>query len=402
MRLAKHLISLILLISIISCAGSKAKKYLREGSTVQKNYKTTIPFKMKNGLIIMNVEIKNKTYNFILDTGASNILSKELAETLNTKTIDSESVYDIYGKAKNLEYTRIDKIGIGNIDFVETIAAIADYNSVPLWSCMKIDGIIGSNLMQHAIWDFDFVNNVITITDNESKLNLPSDIIENKLFIGFAGIPSVATKINGKKVWNNTVDFGYNGGINIPFGEFEKQKENGKIREYVQVNSKGVTGIYGENNDIKKSYLSRIETINFGGAILKNKIVTSEESLNKLFGLDFFKDYRVILNWNSKKIKLISKKSTTDLGYSSFGFSYSFKNNGLNISKIYAKTKASDYLKIGDKILSINEKDYSYISEEGYCAIVDTGVFGKTQKFEIKVLRNNEELTFKIEKEKLL
>lgn len=314
MKKIKITISLIiLLLTVSSCAVSKAEKYLKEGKTVQQNFKETIPFEIKKGFIILKVKIDNKSYNFLLDTGASNVISKELATELNVKVIGSENIGDIYGLEKKTDYTRIDNIQIGNLDFSETIAAITDFNSVPTWASLNIDGFIGSNLMQHAIWDFDFRKKQITITDNEEKLNLPDKIIENKLFIGYAGIPSITVKINGKKVWNFVVDFGFNEGINIPFSEFEEQKENGKISDYKKSKTLGVTGMYGKQSEIRESYIGTINEIEFGNSILKKEKVYSEQYLEHLFGLGFFRDYRVIINWNTKKIKMIKNTENTSL-----------------------------------------------------------------------------------------
>lgn len=122
-----------------------------------------------------------------------------------------------------------------------------------MWSSLNIDGFIGSNLMQHAIWDIDFTKKQITITDNELNLNLPKKIIENKLFIRIAGAPSIACKINEKKVWNFAVDFGYNGGIVIPFTEFEKQIEDGQISDFNKFKTYATVGVYG-GQDVKKEF----------------------------------------------------------------------------------------------------------------------------------------------------
>ena len=164
--------------------------------------------------------------------------------------------------------------------------------------------------MQHAIWDIDFDKKQITITDNESKLSLPENIIENKLFIGYAGIPSIACKINGEKVWNFDVDFGYNGGIVIPFTEFEKQIENSQISDFKKFKTYATVGIYGGQDVKRESYKGIIDELEFGNTILKDQKVYSEQYLGRRFGLDFFKNYRVILNWNSKKIKLIENTNS--------------------------------------------------------------------------------------------
>jgi len=303
---------LIILLVISSCALNKAVKHLKKGETDQESFKVTFPFKMKNGLIIVPVEIKKKNYNFILDTGSPTLVSKELAKNLNLKVIDSVKAADVYNNKQQNKYAKLETTKIGTIDFVGTTVLINDFNAESIWSSLNVDGFIGSNLMQHAIWDIDFNKKQITITDNESKLNLPEEIIENKLFIGVAGIPSIACKINEKKVWKFTVDLGYNGGIVVPFSEFKKQTENGEISEFKKSNTKGVIGIYGKQDNTRVSYTGIINKIEFGNSILKNEKVYSEQYLSHRFGLDFFRNYRVILNWNSKKIKLIENKENTN------------------------------------------------------------------------------------------
>jgi len=228
------------------------------------------------------------------------------------KAIDSVDAYDVYNKGQKNKYTRVENIKIGKTDFVGTAALINDFNATPIWASLNVDGFIGSNLMQHAIWDIDFKQKQITITDNESNLDLPDDLIENKMFIGVAGLPSIACKINGERIWNFPVDLGYNGGIVMPFSEFEKQIENGKISDFKKSDTQGIIGVYGKQNSSRESYTGIIEEIEFGNSTLKNEKVYSEQYLSKIFGLDFFKNYRVILNWNSKKVKLIENKENTN------------------------------------------------------------------------------------------
>ena len=305
MKIPKAFIYFLVFILVNSCSVNKAAKYFREGKTKQENFKVTFPFEIKKGWIIVPVEIKGKNHNFILDTGAPTLVSKEFAKSLNLTVIDSVKARDVFNEAQKNQYIRIESIGIGNLDFIGITALINDFNATPIWSSLNVDGFIGANLMQHAIWDIDFKKKQITITDDESKLNLPEKIIENKLFIGVAGVPAIASKINGKKVWNFTIDLGFNGEIVIPFSEFEKQVENGEISDFKKSDTQGVIGIYGKQKTTRSSYTGVINQIEFGNTTLKNEKVYSEQYLDQLFGLDFFRNYRVILNWNSKKIKLI-------------------------------------------------------------------------------------------------
>ncbi|MGY0407733.1 MAG: aspartyl protease family protein [Polaribacter sp.] len=81
------------LILFYGCATSKSYKYLLLGNTIEKNFKSSFPFEYKSGFIVIKVGIDNKVFNFILDTGSSNVISKELATKLNVKPIDSENIY---------------------------------------------------------------------------------------------------------------------------------------------------------------------------------------------------------------------------------------------------------------------------------------------------------------------
>ena len=167
MKLNQLFYSIItLLVLLTSCAGSKIDKVLEQGNVLQENFKTTIPFTYVSGWIVLEVEIQGKAHNFILDTGSSNLITKEFAEELNSRVLGAEKIEDINDTANSTEYTRLSNIKIGNVDFQNTIAGIVDLNKITEIGCMKIDGFIGSNLMRKAVWDFDFQNQLITIVND--------------------------------------------------------------------------------------------------------------------------------------------------------------------------------------------------------------------------------------------
>ena len=197
MKLTKLFYSIIALVLLSSCAGSKIDSVLKQGNVLQENFKTTIPFNYVNGWIILEVKIQDNTHNFILDTGSSNLITKEFSKELNSKILGAEEIKDVNHTKNSTEYTNINNIKIGGIDFQNTIAGIVDLNKITEIACVKIDGFIGSNLMRKAVWDFDFQNQLITITNDETNLNIPSETIDSKLYIGTAGIPAITVKING-------------------------------------------------------------------------------------------------------------------------------------------------------------------------------------------------------------
>jgi hypothetical protein len=402
MKHIKLLFALIVLTLLTNCASSKINKTLKQGSIVQEDFKTTIPFEYRKGLIILKVTIENEKYDFILDTGASNVLSKELAEKLNVKSLGSENITDVHKTSQLLNYTKIDEIEIEGINFKNTIAAISDFNSGEL-ACLNADGFIGSNLMRFAVWDFDFNNQIITITDNEQKLNIPEDVIESKMFIGTAASqPSIISYINGDKALNNMIDLGNNSTSHLSYLDFLKQKESEKITKYISGSGYSGIGMYGKGKK-KNEFSAKVDEIKIGDHIIKNKVMRVKDGKTNL-GILFFKNYRLILNWEERNVKMVLQEGTsnnTELNH--FGFNPNFNENKVVVDFIYNDTEASKVLQFGDQILQINNIDFTNITDNNKCDYFNDGIIPKgTNEITIKILRNEEKLEFQLKKVKLL
>ena len=403
MRVKKIFYSLITLILLLSsCAGSNIDKILKQGTVLQKDYNTTIPFTYDsiNDWIVLEVEIKGKTYNFILDTGSSNIITKELAAELDVKVLGAEEIKDTNATANTTQFTRINSIKIGGIDFQNTIAGIVDLNKITAVSCSKIDGLIGSNLMRTAIWDFDFQNQLITITSDEDKLDIPTETIDTRLYIGTAGVPAVTLEINGEKVLNHTVDFG-NGGNNIlRIDRFQEQLDANLISKYVKGNKKSF-GAFGYTEN-QPYYYTIIDEFKIGNHTVNNLITVVDDGYSNKLGLAFFKNYRIILNWKKKRMRMIEVTKAGNSSFETYGFSILYEGEDAYINGIVEGSSASQSLIQGDKILSINDTSYVNNTNEQRCANLASDFENETGPLSLMILRDGKELTFKLLKTKLL
>lgn len=400
MKLTKLFIVIIILTLFSSCAGSKIDGILKQGNVLQEDFKTTIPFTYVNGWIVIEAKIQNSSYNFLIDTGSSNILTKELAAKLDLKLLGTEKISDINSKKYDADYTVIENIKIGDIDFNGTIAAITDLNEITEISCIKIDGIIGSNLMRKAVWDFDFKNQLITFTNNENKLNFPSDYIESKMFIGTAGIPSVIVNINGQRTLNNKVDFGNAGDNILRIDYFKNQIDNGLIKKVAKANGKSF-GAFGrsKNNDL---YHVIIDEMELGKHTVNNIFANVKQGSGGNLGLEFFKNYRVMLNWHTKKLKMVQVSEPDKDEYLTYGFNILNEGNSIIVNYITESSSASKYLEQGDVILRINNTDYSDISEDDYCNILyGKFIYNNTEPLAITVKRNGQEVDLQLIKTEL-
>lgn len=131
-----------------------ANYLIKAGNVEQKEFKKEIPFVSSDEFILIKVEIEGKQYNFILDTGALNVVSEELAKELDIETISKSNGISSTGKPNEIKLAKLPNVKIGGIDFNNTATAIIDFKKQ--FPCLKIDGLIGSNLMKLAVWE---VNN---------------------------------------------------------------------------------------------------------------------------------------------------------------------------------------------------------------------------------------------------
>jgi len=389
-NIVTYTILLIFTLSLIGCNGAKVAKQLKTGYTSPKIFKTSFPFEVKQGLIIVKTEIKNKIYDFILDTGASNVISKELANELNISPIDSEDIYDTQGNKQNLEYQFLNNVKLGDINFSQTFAAIINYNEIEELSCLNVSGIIGANLMRHAVWDINFENQTITITNSEDALHIPKNYHEVKFFIGYQGTPAIIIKLGKDRILNNSIDFGSNAGITFSESQFEKLLKNSKIQTSFSGYGYGGVGIYGHGKKRKFSH-AIVNDVKLGDLILDNTSISfNGTKKHNQIGLSFLKNYRVILNWSSKKMKLVAIKKEQKAEYFTYGFSPVFRNNKLYIGSIIEKSSAHiNGLQPEDQILSIDKNDYSSITNAEWCQIWEEGLIqGYDKKIEIKTIKD--------------
>ena len=388
----------ICLLFLYSCTNQKTKKLLTGGEILQKEFKTEIPFEFRNGLIVLKVTIEGKQYDFMLDTGAPNVISKELAQQLNFKNKAKQKVGDSQNVTSKLSFTKIEKLSIGEIDFLNTGAVISDL-SIGAVGCLELDGFIGSNLMRTAIWKIDYANQVITFANSRDKLDLSG----TKKIIPFEtktqGTPLINMRFNNILQKNVTYDTGSNKGISAPKKMLDQLlKTNASLPI---VHGFGITshGLYGAGK-MDSLYFAKVENISIGDIALKNKLVQFKTKGSILLGTQFFKNYDTVLDWFKKEIILIPQKEV-ELDKPSFGFSHILKDQSLWVSRVMENSDSSKKgIQVGDQIVKIGEEDYSTTTWEDWCKLLNYGIT-KKDEINITILKEGEEKNFILKKEKM-
>jgi len=123
---------------------------LNIGKANTKNYYEEISFELVNDKVIIPVTIEGERYRFILDTGAPNIISKEIYDLVKPKLIKSIPVTDASGKREYLNVVSLESLKLGNVSFEQTAALVYEQNANPLFKCFRVDGFIGSNMLRNS------------------------------------------------------------------------------------------------------------------------------------------------------------------------------------------------------------------------------------------------------------
>lgn len=242
---------------------------LQLGNVEQKNYYQEVDFELLNNKIILPVTINGKTYKFLLDTGAPNLLSKRVLNELGISNTQKINVFDANNNIDTLQMVQIPSMKMGNLNVLNNVALISDLDSHPILKCFKLDGFIGSNFFKNSILKISLKDKKITITDNVKQLQLKSKPTNLKL-VGDQKSPYTKISFNdSKKITEEVlIDTGMDGFYEISnraYGIFSKENVFEELsRSY---GTAGI-GLFG-NASLKEQVMIRSKALKITIPILK-------------------------------------------------------------------------------------------------------------------------------------
>ena len=95
-----------------------------KGQTTTSNYYSEIIYKSVKGKIIIPVKFKGKTYQFLLDTGAPNLITSNIKKHLGQRDTKLISVSDANNNKNKMELVTMPVITIGDIEFKNQTALV--------------------------------------------------------------------------------------------------------------------------------------------------------------------------------------------------------------------------------------------------------------------------------------
>ncbi|MEO4005138.1 retropepsin-like aspartic protease [Flavobacterium sp. CAU 1735] len=354
---------------------------LNQGNTLQKDYFAEIPFENIYNKLIIPVVIENKTYRFLLDTGAPCVITSELSNVMQSKFLSSINIVDANGKNDTMKMVAIPALSLGGITFQDIPALVNDNKMI--FECLKIDGFIGSNLLRNSILQLSSQKKSIIITDNPSRLNLRKKYASKLYLYDTQSSPFIKIGLKNKKEASEELlfDTGMNNLYDMSLRAYDILKEANLFVDIEEGYGNASIGIFGNSEDTK-NYRFTVPQIKINGTAFKNMTIETTNDKNSRIGAELLNHGLVTVDYKNKYFYFEPFNESYDLKEKQIGFKPTISNEKLVVGIIW-----DDAIKgtvgIEDEIVQIDDVNYDNIN---YCDIV-------TQP---SPLRNKNKETFKV------
>lgn len=359
------------------CTSSKALfakgkvEYLEDSKEV-----TVLPARVERNLFFVDVQIEGETYNFLFDSGAPMVVSREIAEKYDCKVLKSGKITDSQDRVRYQPYVRLPDILIGDRVFSNLAGISADLKASAILNCLKIDGIIGANAMSLQYWDFSVADSTLRVS--RTKEHWP----EGKKYVIPFGMkntqtPVINLKVNNTDVSRITFDTGSGGILSFNQSMTSSFKpENAHLASYGYLSG----GLFGSSLDTAYEHMM---TFNFPDTNLRVPVEQELTKEGKLLGMGFLRDFHVFFDYPEQKIMLMPKKAAPQKA--SFPFSFNYQDDQVIIGMVNSLLpEEAKALSVGDVVLSVNGQAIPENPKvEDFCQAL-AQISGDEVEFEVK------------------
>ncbi len=387
---------LVCCIVVFACTG-----FVLKSESVATHFLSEVPFNFDFGVPIIKVTIDGNEYDFLFDTGMPTAVSKSISEKLKLKNSRIGSGKDVLGNAHQENFVVVNRTEVGGVGFDDVEALTLDFSSSIELGCLKLDGVIGNNIIKEAVWEIDYERKVIRLTDDIANFEMPENASEIKFKTnakrGYFS-PNIDVVVNNKKRKGVKFDTGSSGGVRLPLAYFSSVIDSTKSVEYY---GKATVSVYGDGQN-KRFVDSKVKTLEIGDLELQSYHVTFHENAPTVGNL-LFKDFKLIINYEDSKMYLIEQKELENEKLENFGFQTRVIDQKAFVSIVYKNSEAEKLgLQLGDEILSLNGIKLTDLISKDVCFYLQNNPLKSNETVDIVYVREGKEYSLQLEKQILL
>ncbi|MBJ6369067.1 pepsin/retropepsin-like aspartic protease family protein [Snuella sedimenti] len=284
------------------------------------NHAISMPFFVSpTGHIYLKVKINGEKKYLSFDTGSLSTVLHE--KYIASKLMDTIVATSSQARNDKMSVHKLDILSLGDLTFRKlTYTALKKdaWDSCGIfYNQDSIAGIIGRNIINNFVWDFDMVNHKVYVKDNPYLDSITNSRIVPLSRLGMGWCIDVIVNNNKKKV---ILDSGNNMILNITdtikvaktytYSITNAGKSKG-IFSYLDCNGNAVKI---DSNSINKSAKRRVfANLGIADTLYKETFVV-DRSTSNLLGVPLFWEYeRVVLDFINKKMFLVNPVKRTNV-----------------------------------------------------------------------------------------
>ncbi|WP_316838662.1 retropepsin-like aspartic protease [Pedobacter gandavensis] len=320
-----------------------------------------LPYKVFANKMIVEVTINGKLVPMIFDTGGKNAMDSKLQESLGLSATHSKDVIDVSRSKKSMDVVTVNTLDIakGGMAFKNVPFLVIDTEIFP---CLRVRGLIGSDLWQNNTIEIDDQKKVITITAGGSTamLNNPKAL---PFLPNGGGAPLFSIKVGDFDQARVVFDSGADGFLALRKADYPRLESQGALFMIREGSSVGSIGVNGRGQNGSRILLEIPELTISGGKFSKLRIGVGS-ALESLFGYQLLSFGKVTIDYVHKKFlfepfpefskeKIENTKKYWDLELRP-------ENQQMVVSSVWDRLKGE--VEMGDVVTHINGKKITQFS----------------------------------------
>ncbi len=389
-------ISLVAILVTLFASNSYSQENLslNFGGTSQTNYFTEIKYENVSDKLIIKVSQRGKEYRFLFDTGAPNMITKTLFDQIAPRAVDPAMlrkvpIWDGGGKVDSLIIITLNEIAFGNVVFnnIPTLVSKDPF----LFDCLKIDGIIGSNMLRNSIVQLSSKSQSIILTDQPEKLKLQDKPHADLYLNQEQSAPLIQVKLTdtGSADIPMLFDTGMSGFATLALKHFTLFNEHHIFSKFSKSEGSSDVNAFGIEKDTTK-YRIQVKEIGVNGAVFKNVNLQTTLGDESIIGSRLLNYGIVTLDYKNKKFYFEPFKTPVDLAEGSFPVTITLNGNKAVVGVVWDHG-LKDKISVGDQVLSIDDQDFTQISPCDF--LLSTKPFEGKNKVMLKLKSANGKIT---------
>jgi len=364
----------IIFFSVLAAQLPEFIKRLSGGTVQNIDFKAEIPFTYIDERISVKSKIddSDKEYTFILDTYSPCMVREGLIKSIPLDTLDltKQMGKQLEGSMMKPLFPLYRTISLGEVVFKDIGAMVMREDEDNSFLQVLEDGLIGANLLKCCIWQIDFHEMKIVITDKIDKL----DHLMNAIQVPFKPVsvqqsPNIQVTLNDEDSINVQFDTGSKGFLTFSSASLLSLVDSG---EAVAIHRRSISPIKKPETDIETYHLARLKTLKIGEKSFHDLPVgiyrteDEKETTRGNIGIEFMKYFIVTIDWPENQLYLAPiEGQEMKHNIRTFGLTYGYFDGAVRVASIYGGSEAEKKgIKIGDPVIEVNGHKVDDLSED--------------------------------------